>query len=488
MWKRPVEQGGFGAQFGRANGLVAGVACMWLLSSSPSSVIFAAGQAPGFEVLDVVVDRRIFEEIRGALQLDDVQHVVVDALFEDYFKAAKELDTETYRRAYEAGWEEVLSLEAEAQRTGKELPWDRVQELRFSYMTEFMGGRRRSDLLLNQWFEELQGILNISDDRFAPIPRLVRRLNYMRFSENNRFGDLNHPIDLFVVIEQASQPDGELHAAMVENAREASPDPTVLSNAANGTVAVTRDDVNEKHRRFRSALAEVMEEYELSLDQLIRESMTKARQSPRRSQPVRITPVDPQWDSIVKAQLRSWKKRYRVFSTPAARIGGLVEEFVSEQAKQEWQDRLDRLLSPELTAERWPDRMVDWLKAQPGYTSEQLATTEELYAVYRAQRRNLVRTAIKAGIRAKKRYIWPEGTEPLQLAFATRKLKIHRLSASIVRQLRSLLDSRLRTALDRQLLGRAGAHSPSLFGPPIDTSALRALGAFEKYQTGFKHR
>lgn len=421
-----------------------------------------------YEVLDLVVDRQFFEEICQFLLLSEEEQEMIEPSFEEYLAKAAEVDAASYQRVLDAGWREILELEER-----EEEDWDRAQELYRSYMKENVLGKRAGDALLDEWLSALASSLELDSAQMGTVRRLIRRVYYFRQFGGNRHHDFSHPINLLDLVQRASRPGGEL-AGLVGSATTEKP----------------RDDIHERgakdaeHSPPQEAIQEILHDYELRLDDYLARHFAKKRRVPPPSKKVAITSDDPEWKLHENRVARSWSERHDLFASAADQISEVLGQTSGLEIKDRWQDRVNRELCPELTAERWPDAMVKWLEMRNDHTEAQLDAARLLLAEYQMQRNKLVRAASDLGIRCMRRYGRVRGTESAVLRYAKKQLEVYRLSVRTIRRLVSHLEPPQIAALRNEIKRRI----PYSLGPPIATSALVELEALDEYFAGLGDR
>lgn len=422
-----------------------------------------------FEVLDLVVDRQLFGEICQLLVLGEKEREMVEPSFEEYLAKAAEVDAASYQRVLDAGWREILELEER-----EEEDWDRAQELYRSYKKESVLGKRAGDALLEEWLTALASSLELDSGQMGTVRRLIRRVHYFRQFGGNRHHDFSHPINLLDLVQRASRPGGELAGPVGSATTEKPRDDDIHDRGAK----------DAEHSPPQEAIQEILQHYELRLDDYLAPHFAKKRRVPPPSKKVVITSDDPEWKLHEKRVARSWSERHDLFASAADQISEVLGQTSGLEMKERWQDRVDRELCPELTAERWPDAMVKWLEMRNDHTEAQLDAARLLLAEYQVKRNNLVRAARDLGIRCMRRYGRVRGTESAVLRYAKKQLEVYRLSVRTIRRLESHLEPPQIAALRNEIKRRI----PYSLGPPIATSALVELEALDEYFAGLKDR
>lgn len=423
---------------------------------------------PKFEVLDLVIDRQLFEDICLLLLLSQEEREMIEPSFEEYLAKAAEVDAAAYQRALDAGWREILEIEEQADGIEDE-DWDRAQQLYRSYKREFVLGRRIGDALLEEWLIGLASSLELEADQIGTVQRLIRRVYFFRQYSGNRYHDFSHPINLLDLAQKASKPGGELAKLGGSKSTEK------LRNDTREPAALDAEESTAK-----GALQEILLNYELRLDDYLAEHFAKKRRVPSASKKAAISSDDPKWKLHEKRVAHDWSERHEFFASAADQIAELLGKTIDPGLKDKWQDRVNRELCPELTAQRWPDVMVSWLEMRSDHTDAQLDEAHLLQAEYQVKHKELVRAAVDLGIRCMKRYGRVRGTESAVLRYAKKQLALYRLSVRTIRRLESRLEPPQIAALRDKIKNSI----PYSLGPPIATSALTKLEVLDEYFAG----
>ena len=441
-----------------------------------------------FRVLDVVVTHPIFEDICSLLHLDESQRAQAEEFFAGYLAAARDLDDETYRGIVSAGFEAMRALRAEldplhtrrganADRREREKlreqtnrhrddpRWEIVRALRYESNKARVVGWRKADALLEGWLYEFQISMEIEDDLFARVPRLIRRRVLEPAWPQSSYADFKRPVDVLALVEQASRPGGEMFplAALEHTSKE----PERVGEAS--------------WSEAQGNLTGILIQYEIQLDGLLHQRSRERRARLRRDTPLSTTSEDPGWRELERTMSQEWYRRYQVSHQAVEAIAILLNEYVSAEAATNWRDRFHRALCPELTQDRWVDDMISWLESRADHRPEQMQLTETLYADYVVRRRELISQAIRTGVRVRKEHLGVSGTDPLHLKYARRLLDLHRLSRRVIRQLQSVLDVEQTEAL-AQILEWPDRTKTHLLGSWISRVQLEAIGAASEYE------
>lgn len=426
------------------------VLCIVLGMSAPTAAQEKA--TPGFKILDLVVDREIFEAMSELLAMDEHQEALAAATFEAYFRAAKALDAEVKESVDDAGFRRFVELSREAYYKGLDrYPWDEMARLRREFHGEIVAGLKEADVLLNEWYEQLQELILSPEqqNQFDRVRRMVRRLNAQRRRHGVARSDFRSGIDVFLLIEEASEDDGELA--------------TVVRRQGDGE---RPDEIT----KARAKLDEILEEYEIQLDQLLLEDLNWRRRQLGPKDGIKIDIDGP----VGRRLLRRWAREYALTASTVQQIADVVERAGNSEHRETWLDRFHRAFCPDLLSERWPDLMVEWLEERSDATDEQLEAVKALYNEYLIERRHAREAAVAAGVKAKRKHFSPQGDDPSQLRYARRKLFLKRLTALTVDRFRSLLAPEQVLYLDTEL-SQARIYRGWLLGPHVDAAALYKL-------------
>lgn len=432
---------------GRVCTLGTAVVCIALGTTAPAAQDKAA---PGFMILDLVVDRQIFESICELLAMDEGQAAQAAVFHEAYLRDAKTLDNQVKEGVDDAGFRRLVQLWKEARYKGLDAyPWDEMARLRRQYHKESVAGLEKADASLNEWYDQLQELILSQEQRayFDGVPRLVRRLNAQRRHRIVAPSDFRGGIDVFVLVQEASKDDGEL-----------------------ATIVRMQDDGEQTDQmtKARAELGEILDDYEILLDQLLLEDLNRRRKRLGSKDGIII-------DSDGRAGrrlIRQWAREYALTASTVEQIADVVERAGGPEHRETWLDRFHRAFCPALLAERWPDRMGQWLEERSDATDEQREAVKALYNEYLIQRRHARESAIAAGVNAKRKHFSAQGDNPSQLRYLRHKLRLKRLTGLTVDHFRSLLAPEQVWDLDAEL-SRARIYRPVLLGPHVDGAALQ---------------
>lgn len=416
----------------------------------PSVVSAESGAARDFKTLYLVADRSAFVAVCELLELDGDQLEMARESHDQYLEAVIELDTATTQRVNDAGFTRFAELSNEADRLDEEAPTEELALLRRSFHRERIKGLKAADQLLENFYQQLRSVLREDQlERFEGVPRLVRRYNYRRRRAGSVRSDFDFSVDLFALVESASQEGGEL-AMLVEGANGPQEDEALL--------------------RAKTAFAAVLQEYAITRDGHFVSYLQDSRRLPDRDAALSSSRTDPKGRRI----LRYWNEYYDTTEKAVLRIGELIQEVAGDNARDDWIERFHEALCPKLFAERWPDRMMEWVAPRVDVTDEQLEIALILYDQYLTERRRIRGLAVITGVRARRQYFSAEGPEHLQMAHARRKLQLRRLIDQAVGRLRAILTPDQRIALEAELL-QARRYRTELLGPGMGVNVLAEL-------------
>ncbi|MDY7108976.1 MAG: hypothetical protein SYC29_10110 [Planctomycetota bacterium] len=401
---------------------------------------------PPFRTLDLVVDPELFEEICDLLLLTADQKAAARESFEIYFAQARQLDEELTERVLDAGMRESRGLTAAAQRTGEPPPREKIDALYQHWHEVFVKGVRQGDSLLNQWLEDLKAVLEEDQlAHFAPVQRLIRRRAFCRFPEQAAWGNFRVMLDLHELLAEAGK-EGEELAWLQPPAGEAPEDEP--------------ESVREARRQFEAILTA----YEVRLDAIFLKKWRESRAHLQPSDRTVYTDEDAEGRRRIAQVIAKWRRRYDILNDAVEQIATLLETDRGREARQAWEDRFNAVFACDIHAERWPDRMLQWLENLPDETPEQVQQARVLYDDYLRRRRELRRKTVVAGVRVKERYLIPVGEEPLKVRYAQRLAALEELTARTIDRFRGMLTRGQAERLDAHLR-RQRANHPSLFRP-----------------------
>jgi hypothetical protein len=385
------------------------------------------------------------------------------------------LDGQIHQRVLDAGAEDIMRLDQELQSllrrhrtapgaddesTTKEREFvERLQEVHYSINVARIKGLRESDALLDHTIRQLREEAHLEDDEVNALWRIVRRENLLRSRSGQKYRDFSRPLNLLEIVEEGSHPTDELSRLRLASEHRPSP-----------------GSPNDSERPA-DQLDKVLETYELQLDAVLLRVIARDRREPKRDEPVRLTPDDPEWRRQENEAAARWSQRYEVFSSASLAIHELLSTHVGTAAADSWQDRCARFLCPELTADRWMDQVDKWTDAQRDLTSDQVEFVKTLKQEYMDQKRTLLENAINAGIATMRKYARSEGSEEMHLTYARARMDLHRLSIRMIRKLKSVLTP---SQYDRAKAEIMRAHPVSL-GPYVTADALRMTNAHQEY-------
>jgi len=424
---------------------------VWLCVLAPArgeepDLAVNAHARPPFRTLDLVIDPELFEEICGLLLLTADQKAMVRDSFELYYAEVRQLDEELTERVLDAGIRESRELTAAAQRTGEPPPWEKVDELYHQWHEAFVKGVRRGDWLLNQWLEDLKAVLEEDQlAHFAPVPRLIRRRAFCHHPEQAAWGNFRVMMDLHELLTEASK-EGEELAWL------------------NATPREPPEDLPESERKARQQFEAILTDYEVRLDAVFLEKWRESRTHLKPFDRKLITDEEAEGRRRIARVIAKWRRRYDILNDAVEQTAVLLERNRGLAARHAWEDRFNAVFACDIYAERWPDRMVQWLEDLPDKTPEQVQQAEVLYDEYVRRRRELRRQALVAGVRVKKRYLIPVGEEPLKVRYAERVAALEELTGRTIERFRGMLTNEQAERLDAHL-DRERAVRSSLFGP-----------------------
>ncbi|MBD3335178.1 MAG: hypothetical protein GF355_06645 [Candidatus Eisenbacteria bacterium] len=406
----------------------------------------SAHARPPFRTLDLVVDPDLFEEICELLLLTADQKAAARESFALYYAQVRQLDEELTERVLDAGLRESRQLEAAAYRAGEAPSRARIDTLYHQWHETYVKAVREGDSLLNQWLEELKAVLEEDQlAHLAPVPRLIRRRAFCHYPEQAVWGNFRVTMDLHALLAEASEEGEEL--AWLKAAPGESP-----------------EDVPEPVREARGQFQAIITDYEVRLDAIFLEKWRESRAHLKPSDRTLITDEEAEGRRRIAQVIAKWRRRYDILDDAVEQIAVLLETNRGLAARQAWEARFNAVFACDIYAERWPDRMLQWLENLPDETPEQLQQTQVLYEEYIRRRRELRRQAVVAGVRVRKRYLIPVGEEPLKVRYVKRLAALEELTARTIDRFRGMLTSDQAERLDAHL-ERQRALRPYLFKP-----------------------
>ena len=445
----------------------------WILVVTFVSATFAAteyraafGDPPSRDfraLFNMIVDRSVFQEVCGLLNLDEDQRKTAESRYDEYYDAVRTVDAETYEKMVEVGLGQIQDLHEEARQARQPIRdyAERTETLWQSVHRQMLLGQRRSDELLDRWLDVLREDLREGQQaRFEPIPSHIRRRCWRR-RQDYREGNLPlfHVVDIRDLVEAAVDDDGEL-------------------------ACIRRADTTQAEFQCRceTRIQPILNAYERQLDSILIDLLGDQR---RFSPGPTATAKDRH--AYEQHRLQSGRSRFvrwdAISRTAADQIAQMLAEYHGEAVRSAWHDRFCCAQCPQLMSERWPDRMVEWLRVQPGSTQEQLALADAVYDDYVLKRDRLQNQALQIGLRAQRRFLTAMGTEPSQLRFARRVVALRKLISQTIVRFGQLLTPQQEKAL-RQTLDRwhypivndgLSFHSGPLFGPSLRDFIVEAL-------------
>jgi hypothetical protein len=438
------------------NGLrsvVIAVICLPGLRSPPGSATAGspdlpvnAHARPPFRALDLIVEPELFEDICELLLLTADQKTAARESFDLYHAQVRQLDEELTERVLDAGLRESRQLEAAAYRAGEAPPGEKLDTLYHQWHDAFVKGMRQGDSLLNLWLEELKAVLEEDQlAHFAPVPRLIRRRAFCQLPEQAAWGNFRVMMDLHELLAEASEEGGEL--AWLRPSPGEPP-----------------EDMPEPIREARQQFQAILTDYEVRLDAIFLEKWRESRAPFKSSDETVITDEDAEGRRRIAQVITNWRRQYDILNDAVEQIAVLLETNRGPAARQAWEDRFNAIFACDIYAERWPDRMLQWLENLPDETAEQVGQAQILYEEYIRRRRELRRQAVAAGVRVKKRYLIPVGEEPLKVRYAERLAALEELTKRTLQRFRAMLTNEQAERLDAHL-ERQRALRPYLFKP-----------------------
>jgi hypothetical protein len=422
---------------------------LFIASAAPAEELelpINAHARPPFRALDLVIDPELFEEICELLVLTADQKTAARESFDLYHAQVRQLDEELTERVLDAGLRKSRQLEAAAYRTGEAPSREKLDTLYHQWHDAFVRGMREGDSLLNQWLEELKAVLEEDQmAHFAAVPRLIRRRAFCQLPEQAAWGNFRVMMDLHELLAEASEEGEEL--AWLKAAPSESP-----------------EDVPEPVREAREQFQAILTDYEVRLDAIFLEKWRESRAPLKPSDRTVITDEDAEGRRRIAQVITNWRRRYDILNDAVEQIAVLLETNHGLAARQAWKDRFNAVFACDIYAERWPDRMLQWLENLPDETPEQVQQAQVLYDEYLRRRRELRRQAVVAGVRVKERYLILVGEEPLKVRYAERLAALEKLTERTIKRFRGMLTNEQAERLEAYL-ERQRALRPHLFKP-----------------------
>ncbi|MCI0629702.1 MAG: hypothetical protein L0Y44_03500 [Phycisphaerales bacterium] len=412
---------------------------------------------PGFKVLDVVVDKPVFDSVCDALSIDETRRAKILADYEAYWASVQELDRASYSRVLDAGLREIELHASSPRSPNAPVEWNqRHDELSYQYTRVMASAKLQGDQLLTQWLAGIDEKLQLDDNAVDVASRLVRRMNLL--SCNEEAEDFNAKLDLRILFERAL--DDEAEFAVLRTVSLGSPN----------TLIEARVD-----------LMSILQDWEIAIDAVLLDRLAEGRHLRPFHKKITLGPDDNEYDNLIRAWAARFGRSYDVFTAHADGIAVAAEIALGAAAADAWRDRVHRALCPQLAKPRLPEQTFEQLKKLPDLTSEQLLAAESLHAQYSAQQRNAVARAIDAGSRLKRMQFIAQPDHPTRVEeiFAESLYDIHALSKRTVRAFLGLLLPDQATALQKHL-GKPA--SPGAYGPQINRNMLNRLNLRTDYE------
>ncbi len=404
-----------------------------------------------FKTVDLVIEAWMLEPIGTYLLLDESQTATVTQSFEVYFDKVMALDAAVKQRVDDAGFRRFAELSEAARYRGVDPPWDEMTELSIQFKKEIIAGHHDSDALLNEFYEQIQLILTPhQQELFERVPRLVRRLNAQRRRRGAVQADFSGSMDIFELVAEAAEDGEELHAIFDDDPES--------------------DDI-DRLVEPKDEISTILMIYEIEFDALRIEILKGRRTPPPSTYQVNFSPQSDRGRDL----RRQWMRYYTLTESAVVQIAAVAERGIDVNASEAWLDRFHRRLCPELYADRWPDRMMEWLVARDDATAEQIEITSLLQTEYLTQRHQTRRAAIVAGIKAKRKHFAPEGTAPLQLKYSRRLLQLRQSIQRVRDRFRALLTPEQQADLDQEFVRIKRYGEVGLLGPNVSNAAIQKL-------------
>jgi len=414
---------------------------------------------PEITIFDFVVSPAMLPAIERLLDLNEEQQAVVEALHADYWDRIVALHAQTRERGLGAGYAEYLEMGRQQRERHRQKEREAGQWLPFDYdfgddvwaemarlvrqgEAEYILGKREADQMLAGFLDDVFAVIadRPESERIElrrAVERLLRRWNW----RPDRLGSHNFRdgIDAFLLVAQASTPDGEL-APLNSN-----------------------DSLAED-------VARALGDYERRLDAFLQSELARNRRQPETTTDLRIFPGTPE----AQAKARRWSREYDATRAAVDRIALALKEHIGDEARARWMDRYFMMLCPEATVRRAPDVIMSNLERMFAPTEVQRKQIEAAYEQYRVEREAIVRDFIRTGVDLKHRYGFIYNTKDDQLDLARLQLKEKALIKRTLDRFASILDASQQAKLDEFIVD-ARRYRGELLRPPIFSNALEAL-------------
>jgi len=329
--------------------------------------------------LDQVVHRELFDQMCRLLDLTEQQTKIAASLYGEYRSRIDVVST--------ALTENVSDLERQIREVDKArraadgtLTESSLRgELMQSFLLRVAQANREADVVLEQWFDELELLLTDAQKaRFSSVPRLVRRYNFNARASGSNFADVLRVVDVSRLVDEASAEDGELQ------------------------FIVTMDDQSSEDTSPNRQLQLILHDYEIALDAIIAERLAETRDLSPTMDGGKVYDLgnpDQETRQWMRESATRWARTYNINSSTADRIAFLIEQASGLDDRYAWEDRFRAAYAPQLMARQFIDSIPAFINRRNEIAQDTRTAAIAIYEEYCMKRRQLRAEAFQTAVR-----------------------------------------------------------------------------------------
>jgi len=427
--------------------------------------------APQF-ISNLGIDEKMFDVFCDALQLDAAQRADATQLHQEYLADAEAYSKDLYERMLDAGLREYWRLGDEAMDKREPMPTERLNELHRQQARVKADGMAQADQQITDFYAHVAELLSPQQaERMVPAQRLMRRLNWYqrhmavlkapRAMHSDFMLGRTDPFELWDSFTKDWPERDSLHRS-----------PFISTLDLTDPATIGEDD---PLRQASATLREALETYEVQIDTVVRDRLDQARRPP---DPDAVA-VGTRPASSKQRGAARWSEEYRIFDRCLLELAEAARLIRGDDAALAFHDAWLFTFCPELTHERWPDRMVAWLESRADATPEQLDAARELDTSYTLAMRHQIDLAVEAGVEAMRRHLNAYGDTPEHIQFQKRKLDMRVLVERTLLTFRTLLRPEQVGDFDDQCFADIYMHYGELIGPTVSNIDMPPDRLFE---------